>query len=147
MPSVASGADTILNLQGLGVPSWSARGLTETLTLIEAAAQITRSINGKVLNWSQPQFRKYRITLSCTDQRVLAFDGIWPGAEVIIDCVTELAYPVGGTPERTPVGGSERTEGSFVFYRPQIWCFFVGFNTNTPEYEATPGWEARFEEI
>ena len=115
-----SAADTLLVLTGVGVPSYSARGLTQTLEPIEAAAQLRRSINGDLLDLSYGPFRKYKSTISCQDQEPPAFDGVWPGRVITVDCVAELSYPAGGSPTRPVVSGSARTEGTFVFYRPLL---------------------------
>ena len=147
MPAVSETNDTTLVISGLGIPRWAARTLTESLKLIDAATQVTRSINGAALNWSQPQFQKYELTITCTDQRVLAFDGIEAGTEVIIDIVTELAYPAYGSPSREVVPDSEREEGDFVFYRPRLTMLFLGFSSDTPEWEGRAGWQARFTEV
>ena len=147
MPAVSVDNDTLLVLEGIGIPRWSARALTERFTIIDAANGVTRTINGRGVNWSQTQFRKYNLTITCLDQRIAAFDGIWPGAEVWIDCVTELAYPVYNSPGRMVVDDSERQEGDFIFYRPRLNCLFLGFSGDTPEWEGRAGWEANFTEI
>lgn len=146
---VSASQDTILVLNGIGINRWAFRGLTETLRPIpEAAAGLTRSINGTKLNWTQPQFQKFALTLTCTDFRMPPFDGVWPGAEVTVDCVSEFVYPTSvGSPGRTAVPGSTRVEGSFTLYRPRLDCVFLGFNEATSEWAADVAWEAEFEEI
>ncbi len=66
------------------------------------------------------QFRKYKSSISCRDQEPPAIDGVWPGHVVTVECVAELSYPTGGSPARPVVSGSTRTQGGFVFYRPQL---------------------------
>ena len=139
--------DTDLVIVGLGIPRWAARGLTQTLTPIEQARQVTRDINGRSMNLGQVQFQKYATTITCTDQRTPAFDGIWPGEEVVMDCIAELCYPLYGTPQRAVVEGSERQEGEYIFYRPILQMVFLGFNTSTPEWEGRVTWQMEFEEV
>ena len=77
-----------------------------------------------------------------------ALDGIWPGAVVIVDCVAELSYVTsGGSPDRTVVSGSSRTEGSFTYYRPQLTMMVTRFNVNTDEWKAVVGWDMTLEEV
>ena len=146
--SVASGDDTLLVLSGVGVPSYSARGLTQSLEPIDAAAQLRRSINGALLDLTYAPFRKYKSTISCADLNPPSVDGIWPGHVVEVECVAELSYPEsGGMPARTAVSGSERTQNGYVFYRPILDMMVVGFSAETDEYGAIVSWQMQLEEI
>src|SRR4029078_6450006 len=107
-------SDTLLVLSGIGVPDYSARGLSQTLEPIEGSASLRRTINGALKDLSFAQFRKYKSTISCQDQEPPAVDGVWRARLVTVDCVVELSYPAGGTPARPVVTGSTRTEGTFV---------------------------------
>lgn len=142
-----STADTVLVLIGVGVPSYSARGLTQTLEPIEASAQLRRSINGELQDLSFAQFRKYRSTISCQDQEPPAIDGVWPGHVVTVDCVAELSYPADDSPARPVVAGSARTEGAFVFYRPQLQMLVTGLSISRDEYGAAVSWQLQLEEV
>src|SRR5436309_12059154 len=97
--------NTLLALTGIGIPDYSARGLTQTLEPIEAAASLRRTVNGGLKDLSFAQFRKYRSTISCRDQEPPAVDGVWPGQVVTIDCIAELSYPTGGSSARPVVSG------------------------------------------
>ena len=139
--------DTLLILDGIGVPLYSARGLQQTLEPIAAAANLRRTVNGNLRDLSFEPFRKYHSKITCTDQRAPAVDGIWPGMAVTVHCVEELCYPVGGTPERPEVSGSSRTEGDFVFYRPVLTMLVVAINQQTDEYPADVTWSLDLEEL
>jgi len=138
---------TLLFLAGVGVPPYSARGLTQTLEPIDAAQNIQRSINGEPMDLSSEQFRKYKSTISCSDQQPPAVDGVWPGHYVTVDCVFELCYPEYGVPQRTAVEGSQREESGFIFYRPRLYMIVMGFNATKDEYGATTGWSMELEEV
>lgn len=141
-------SETLLILDGVGVPLYSARGLTQTLTPIGAAAHARRTINGVLDDVSYSQFRKYASRISCSDVRQPAIDGIWPGQIVEVHCVAELAYPVGGSPARTPVSGSEYTEGDFVRYRPVLTMMIKTIpNNQLAEWSAVSQWEFELEEV
>jgi hypothetical protein len=143
--------NTLLNLYRSAasiVPFYSARGCTHTLEPIEESIQVERDVNGEAFDLSWTQFRKYKSEVTCRDVEQPAFDGIWPGTVLVLDCVVELPYRTGtvGSPTRTVVSGSSRTEGDFTFYRPRLEMIFLGFATNMDEYAADVTWVARFTE-
>ena len=140
-------SDTLLVLTGIGIPDYSARGLTQTLEPIEAAVSLRRTVNGGLVNLSFAQFRKYKSTISCQDQEPPAVDGVWPGHLVTVDSVAELSYASGGSPARPVVTGSTRTEGPFVFYRPQLQMLVTNFSLNRDEYGAAVQWQMDLEEV
>lgn len=155
--------NTVLTLSGVGVPEYSARGLTQTLQPIDSAAQLKRTINGVLRDFSSPQFRKYSSTISGTDQQPPACDGLWPGQLVTVGCIAELAVQ-GEAPStdtgseatsealsealgRTPVAGSIRSESGFTFYRPILNMLVVGFSIERDEWEAQVRWSMDLEEV
>lgn len=137
-----------LVLSGMGASPYSLRGVSQTLTPIEAATQIRRTVNGALVDISSTQFRKYQSTIKSGDQLPPAFDGIWPGALLTVDCISELSYPYGGSPEREPVDtGATRQEGEFMFYRPRLDMMVVSFDFDTDEYGARVSWTLQLEEV
>lgn len=132
--------ETVLVLAGVGVSPYSARGLTQQLEPIPAASNVLRTINGGLLNLSRPQFQKYHTVITGNDQNPPAVDGVWPGREITVDCISELSYPVGGTPQRDVVAGSSYTEGDFVIYRPRLIFRVINFTTTKDEYGAVTSW-------
>jgi hypothetical protein len=149
MAVLPPGSTTLLVLSTpMGVPLFSARGLKQSLTVIRQAQQLRRTINGELVDLSLSQFRKYASTISCTDQRAPAIDGIWPGQILTVSCVAELSYlTAGGSPARTVVSGSSYTEGDFTFYRPQLTMRVVTPQTEMDEWKASVGWSLQLEEI
>jgi hypothetical protein len=143
----APNAFTNLVLSGPGVQPYSARGLTQTLSPINAASSQRRTINGNLKDLSRSQFRKYQSTVNCADQTAPALEGVWPGLQVTVDCVTELSFPTAtGGPERTVVPGSSRVDGDFTFYRPRLIMRVVDFNESHDEYGAQVSWSLQLEE-
>lgn len=139
--------ETVLTLGGIGVPPYSARGLTQSLEPIDSAAQLRRTVNGALADLSYEPFRKYKSTISGQDQEPPAVDGIWPGLLVDVGCVAELSYPTAnGGPARTAVADSERVEGAFTFYRPVLSVRIVGFSVSRDEYGAAVSWQLQLEE-
>lgn len=146
-PGPPPGGQTALVISVMGVPLYSARGLSQTLEPIDAAANYRRSINGILTDVAHTQFRKYKSKISCTDQRAPAFDGIWPGLTVVVDCVAYLCYPTAGSPDRTVIAGSSYTEGSFTFYRPRLTMMVTANSAQTDEWDASVPWELSLEEV
>jgi hypothetical protein len=140
--------DTLLTLSGLGVPAYSARGLTQTLEPIEASAQLRRTVNGALVDLSYEPFRKYKSAISCQDQEPPAVDGVWPGQVITVECVAELCFATTtGSPTRPAVTGSQRMDGDFTFYRPVLTMRITGFSVSRDEYGAAVSWQLQLEEI
>lgn len=139
---------TLLELSGIGVAPYATRGATQTLTPISQAASMMRTINGGLDDLGLPQFQKYASTISCNDQIAPALDGAWPGTEVTVNCVAELAYrTAGGSPDRPVVSGSSRVEGDFTYYRPQLVMRIMSFDISADEWGAQVGWSMSLEEV
>jgi hypothetical protein len=139
---------TLLVISGPGMPTYAARGLTQTLDPVDAAGAIARTVNGALINLSPSQMRKYRSTISGADCDAPAFDGVWPGAPVTVDCVSELGYlTAGGSPQRTVVTGSSRTAGAWTYYRPRLNMMVMNYTASTDEYGAAVQWQLDLEEI
>jgi hypothetical protein len=141
-------AFTLLTLVGMGVTPYSARGITQSLNHIDAAAQSRRTVNGDLKDLSFSGFRKYKSTLNGADQLPPALDGVWPGKILTVGCVSELVYlTAGGAPERTVIAGSSRTEGLFTYYRPELTMMVLTYTVDTDEYGAAVSWTMELEEV
>lgn len=147
---------TLLELSTIDLPPYSARGLTQTLTPIAAAGVSRRTINGTLVDLSDPAFRKYASTVTCSDFQSPAFDGVRIGQIVTVKCVVELSYkiedpdeddPPGTDAARTPVTGSVRDSGGYRFYRPQLSMMVMSFDIDRDEWGAQTGWSITFEEV
>lgn len=145
MPSLPQ-EGTLLVLVGMGIPLYSARGCTQTLLPIQAVKVQRRTINGDLVDLSYPQFQKYATEITCKDRRGPAIDGMWPGREITIYCIAELAYATGGSPQRPVVTGSSYVEGNFVRYRPVLDVRITDFRTAPDEWQADVAWMLHAEE-
>jgi hypothetical protein len=146
-PGPPPNSQTLLVIGVMGVPLYSARGLSQLIQPIDAAKNQRRSINGIMTDVNNPQFLKYKSKITCTDARAPAIDGIFPGLTVTVDCVSYLTYPVGGTPHRPVIAGSTFTESGFVFYLPRLTMMIVDYQVQTDEWAATVPWELDLEEV
>lgn len=139
---------TLLAITPFGLPPYSIRGLTQTLDPIPGATQLRRTINGELRDLSYDQFKKYTSAISCADHDGPALDGIWPGQQVTVDCVAELAYKTaGGAPAKNVVAGSTRVVGDWTYYRPRIIFRVVNFTQSRDEYGNVTSWTMQLEEL
>lgn len=141
--------ETLLELVGPGVPPYSARGLKQSLEPIGQSAQLYRTINGVLHDLSDANFRKYRSTITGDDQTPPAVDGVWPGQQITVKCISELCEATTSPDSlgRTAVSGSVRYESNFTFYRPELTMRVVAFNFETDEYGAIVSWAMELEEV
>ncbi|MDK1386384.1 hypothetical protein QN224_13290 [Sinorhizobium sp. 8-89] len=140
--------ETVLVLTGIGVAPYSARGLEQTLQPINGAGQLRRTINGELVDLSEPQLRKFTSTISGSDQLSPALNGIWPGKTVTVDCIAELCYPTsGGSADRPVVSGSSRVEGAMTYYRPQLAMMVTDWQVREDEYGRQVSWTLQLEEV
>ncbi len=139
---------TLLVISGPGIADYSARGLTQTLDPIDAASVLARTVNGTLIDLSPQRMRKYKSTISCSDMNTPALDGIWPGMQLTVDCVSELGYATAtGTPGRTVVPDSPRVVGNWTFYRPRLEMRVMSYTVSQDEYGAAVSWQLDLEEI
>jgi hypothetical protein len=141
--------ETLLVITGLGIPPFSAVGVTQVLAPIAASANMRRTVNGALINLSPGQFDKYRSTISCSWMNSPACDGVFPGMTVTVDCVSELAYlTAGGAPQRPAVEDSPRTVGPWTFYRPRLEMMLTSpIEVTTDEWGGVVGWSMELEEV
>lgn len=146
---LVTNAFTVLRMVGIGVPPYSARGVNQSLSPIDQAAQLRRTVNGSLKDISFSGFRKYKSTIAGTDQRPPNFDGKWPGLQVVVDCVSELSFTPdeGETRQRDAVPGSEHAEGAHTVYRPRLTMRIMGFSLDEDEYGAQVSWSMDLEEV
>lgn len=130
------------------LPLYSARGLTQKLEYIDGAMAQERTVNGELVDLSLDRFRKLRTVISATDVRPPSILTCYPGRVVVIECCHLDSYPtIGGSPARTPVSGSQFTEGDFTFYRPTLTCMLGKSGGSFEEWEAGNAWSLTAEEI
>ena len=144
-----SGADTLLSISGLGGFSYQARGLTQTLSVIRQAVEQERTVNGKLIDVSNPIFRQWASKITCSDVSAPPFDGLWPGAIVTVQCAAYLCYLTGnlGSPARAQVVGSVFSRNGYTFYRPILTMMVGQFQQGHPEWQAGYSWSLDLEEV
>lgn len=140
---------TLLRLEGMGVPRYSARGLTQSLNPISASQHIERTINGGLIDLSYTPMQKYASTISGNDQRPPAVEGVWPGKIVIVDCIAELCKEGEDANFDRPVVDYDavRTEAGFIFYRPRLIMMVMNWNMDEDEWARGVNWSLDLEEV
>lgn len=146
---IAENSFTVLRMQGIGVPPYSARGLTQTLAHLDQAAQYKRDVNGGLHDISFDGFRKYKSTISGTDQQPPNLDGKWPGKVVTVDCIAELSFTPdeSESAQRPIVPGSEQVVGAHTTYRPRLTMMVTSYNSSQDEYGRDVNWSLDLEEV
>ena len=147
-----NGPTELLVITPIGVPPYSIRNASQQLQPSRASVNMKRTVNGALINLAPPQLRKYTSTISCTDMDSPALDGVMPGDTVTIECISELSYLTGGSPQRPVVVssdglGSPRIDGDFTFYRPLLVMLVTGYEVSTDEWGAMVAWKLDLEEV
>jgi hypothetical protein len=137
-------AYTNLTLTGLGVAPYATRGLTMDLAPLSQAGQIVRNCNGGIMDLSDPLFRKYRVTISCQDQRAPPFGGLWPGQLVTLESPIEMGN---GELSSDRSGTSVDTDGGIAYFRPTLDCVVLDFSQSGQEYAVSVSWTLVLEEV
>lgn len=146
-----AGSDTILTISSFGNLMFQARGLTQTLSVIGAATQQERTINGNLVDISAAQFRKYASKITVPSEvDTPPLDGVFPGMTVTVGCAVGLAYLTtgGNGPNHRPeVSGSSYVQGAYTFYRPELTMMIKTVETQFDEWKNVVGWTLELEEV
>jgi hypothetical protein len=139
---------TDLVLDPIGVVPYSARGLDQTFAPIGMSAVLKRTVLGDLDNVASDVFKLYKSSITCEDLNVPGLDGIFAGTVLTVDCIFEMSYKTaGGSPSRTVVPGSSRTQGIFTFYRPRLTMVITDFNYRKNDWGVNVSWQLDLEEI
>jgi hypothetical protein len=84
---------TILAITGIELGNYSCRNLTQDLAHLDQASQVLRTINGRAVDFSSPQFRKFSSKISCNDQEAPELVDVWPGLEITVLTLSQLTGP------------------------------------------------------
>ncbi|WP_027037875.1 hypothetical protein [Mesorhizobium ciceri] len=142
---------TYLRLDPIGVPPYSARGITEDFSL-DGSSQLARTINNEAIDLGDDEESKFKLTITCTDQNMPALDGVRRGMVLTVDCATEFSYPTsGGSPSRSVASTTDdpatRTEGAFTFYRPRLTMLVADYRLSFDEWGADCNWSLDLVEV
>jgi len=127
---------------------YSARGLTQSLQLVQGQNDVDRTINAELIDLTDAAFRKYKTVISCKDVRTPCLDGAYLGQTVTIHCITRLSYLTDtGSPSRPEVPYSVFTEGAVTYYNPIITFLITNIQNSLDEYPDDNAWQIEGEEV
>lgn len=112
---------TLLSIDGIDFSDWAVRGITMTLSLVASGA-LRRDVNGNLVDMTLPQFRKYGISIACSDHDAPQLTGIWRGSEITVTCIPGL-------------GVESNTDGTLT-----LEMMVDSFEVQRDELEAQSGW-------
>lgn len=165
--------ETVLKLGDLVIPVGSGRGISQSIKPIDNG-DLRRTVNGKLIDMTREQNRKFESQITATDMATPTFAGVWKGSEIEVECIAKLrqyASPASAvmTLIRTPVPGSifgftatgeklqpesvddlEITFASpvvFVAYRPILLMMVIATSWDDDEYAAEEAWTIDLEEV
>lgn len=136
---------TDLVISGVGLPDYALRGVKQTVTLIDQASRLERTVNGKLVEVGDPAFRKYKTTITGSDQEAPALGDVWPGRLVTVTSVVSWASSgTGATGGATgPTGGGTPTGATAVGFTGLV----KSFDVSVDEWSATVDWTLEIEQL
>jgi hypothetical protein len=136
---------TDLIISGVGLPDYALRGVRQTVSLIDQASRLERTVNGKLVDIGDPAFRKYRTTISGQDQEAPALGDVWPGRLVTVTSVVSWASSgTGATGGATgPTGGGTPTGATGVGFTGLV----KSFDVEVDEWAASVSWTMEIEQL
>ncbi len=120
---------TLLELDGINFGDYAVRALTMTLQPIDSA-DLRRTINGTLRDFTSPQHRKYAVSISCEDVDAPDLAGIWRGMPVTVTCIPALS------------GASENPTAALV-----LDCLVDSWSSERQEWEDVSTWSISLLEI
>lgn len=123
---------SLLSITGITIPENAIRGCTVDLSPIPQATSLRRDINANYIDTSAEQFRKYQVTITCTDHEAPELTGVWPGHAVTVTLI--------------PFVGVHDDSDSDDDATLTLSCKVKGWRTTRDEYEAETGWVLELEQ-
>lgn len=158
--------------QGNAIAPFSGRECTQTLAPISQGV-LRRTINGALVCVSQEGHRKFQSTISCKDKAPPAFDGLWKGTLLRVECIQTMTHLVPPYHEKVQLErealsfklyeysgktwGCDKLQdrwmtipdqfpGGFLTYRPLLKMVVKNYFLETDEWGLSVGWTLELEE-
>lgn len=147
------------------IPKEAGGGVSQSLQIIEQAAQLRRDVNGGLIRLQNPSFRKYRTEISVNGAGSPTLGNLNPGDLLTIHCIAEITQRVASgaaTLVRDPVPGSVRcydnnsrrtadptvsgrsitgaSGATFLVFRPILECAVEAYSYDRNETSAEVSW-------
>lgn len=169
--SISPTFQTDLAISGVVIPYGSARGVSVSISPIEAGA-MRRTINGTLIDLTRSTHRKHRLEIQCQDTIAPTLAALWRGQTVSVFAPLRLRQALASgaaTLVRSPVPGSVRcwtadgsiqipatvsgtsvsgaAGASYVEYQPIMSMMVMERSEDFAEWDATTGWSITLEEV
>jgi hypothetical protein len=135
---------------GPGVNPYSAIGLTGKLQPIAMASgndKIARTVNGKAIDISAPQMRKYRLEISGSAMSPPAIEGLFAGVLVNVNSNVEIALANGQVASRSAGPYGVRTEGGYTYLAYAFQMIVIDADIQRDEWTQMVSWHIILEEV
>lgn len=119
---------TLLSIDGIDFSDYSVRGISMKLQPI-ANGDLARDVRGVLRDLTLEQFRKYAVSISCTDHEAPTLTDVWKGKVVTVNCIPEI-------------GVISNTDGTLT-----LEMMVDDWNTDRNEYQAETVWTLSLLEI
>ncbi len=167
--------DSVLTINGLGLPPLSARGCKQELVPIPNG-QFRKTVNGDLCFIKLSERQRYRTVIKCKDMNVPAFGNLRIGSIVKIDCIQSIWQNIEAGVQsieliRDFVDGSvlvinesgqdvpftlngkkielksPNDSNLFVSFRPSLQMLITNFVSESSEWDLSHEWRLEAEEI
>lgn len=165
--------DTILVLGDIVIPVGAGRGISQSFEII-SNGELLRTVNGELVDLTRPENRKFRSSISCTDQAYPAIIDVWRGKTISVSFIEKFRqtvapaaltvdlirdYVPGSIIGRTAAGARITPTGVvdntatfaqniiMVEYLPVMDMKVVSYDVDRDEWQAETGWSLELEEV
>lgn len=165
--------ETNLVLGDLIIPIGSGRGITQSIEPVDNG-ELRRTVNGTLVDLTRDENRKFKSTISCSDQKTPSLAGIWKGMSLEVSSIAlirQLVSPaaltatlirdyVVGTVFGRDINGAKITPTSvsgflatfpfnvvMVEFYPKLTMLVDSISVETDEYGASQSWTIGLEEV
>ena len=78
---------TDLVVSGIDIPNFALRGVKQQISPIDQSSRLERTVNGRLVDLSDPLFRKRKTVITGEDVEFPYLADVWPGQEVTITSI------------------------------------------------------------
>jgi hypothetical protein len=139
--------ETILSLGNIAFPVGSARNIKQTLEPINIVRR--RTVNGDLRSVTPEQLKRWRVSVSCSDQNTPAIDDLLSlDDEIEVVPIQEWKFTTAtGAPSRRIADGTDHDEDGITYYRPLLIMMITAFSSSADgEWTADQSWSITLEE-
>lgn len=166
--------ESLLKIQGVGLPPFSARGCKQELVPIPNGV-FRNTVNGKLMFLKTSDLQRYKTIIKCNDVNTPTLGNLFIGNEIEIECIQSIWQAVDPKTEKVElirdyvpdsivlinknckefnfeINGLELSinpvcdEQLFVTFRPKLKMKITNFYSSNDEWELNSSWQLEAEE-